>query len=78
MPGNFVVINNYYEFYVGDSKIEELLEHLGEIGIQEKPEPKQSSACYLSRAAKRLDLAKKFKKSRKIMNEHLEAHGCVK
>ncbi|KKN47303.1 hypothetical protein LCGC14_0664080 [marine sediment metagenome] len=79
MPGNLVVINNYYEFYVGDSRIGELLEYLGEIGIQEKPEPKKSSsASYLSGAAKRLNLTEKRKKSRKVMNKYLETNSCVK
>ena len=38
MPGNIVKINdsNEYSWYVGDSRMEELIKYLDEIGIKEK------------------------------------------
>ena len=35
MPGNLVVINNQLTWYVGDSKMEELIEHLDKVGMRE-------------------------------------------
>lgn len=39
MPGNKIVINDSEEltWYVGDSKMDELIEFLHEVGFQEKP-----------------------------------------
>ena len=34
MPGNQIVINKGIEYYVGDSKMEELLSWLGENGVK--------------------------------------------
>ncbi len=40
MPGNTIKINNYdkLEWYVGDSKMDELIAHLDEIGFRTSEE----------------------------------------
>ena len=35
MPGNTVLINNSFEYYVGDSKMENLFKYLDKIGYRE-------------------------------------------
>jgi hypothetical protein len=39
MPGNQVVINNGIKYYVGDSKMEELLTWLDNNGIKQEAKP---------------------------------------
>jgi hypothetical protein len=36
MPGNIITINDSIEYYVGDSKMDELLEWLSENGFKEE------------------------------------------
>ena len=40
MAGNIIKINDYAEFYVGDSKMEKLIKFLKENGIPENDEAK--------------------------------------
>jgi len=35
MPGNTILINNFLEYYVGDSRMKELLKLLDDIGLKE-------------------------------------------
>ena len=34
MPGNTILINNFLEYYVGDSRMKELLKLLDDIGLK--------------------------------------------
>ena len=43
MPGNQIVINKGIEYYVGDSKMEELLTWLCRNGIKKESEPDAKS-----------------------------------
>lgn len=47
MPSNQILINNAVEYYVGDSKIEELMEWLEKNGFKGREEPveKQEQEC---------------------------------
>lgn len=38
MPGNIIVINGLIEYYVGDSKMDGLLEYLDEHGLKREKE----------------------------------------
>jgi len=44
MPGNQVIINNGIKYYVGDSKMEELLAWLDNNGVKIGEEPDEESA----------------------------------
>jgi len=43
MPGNQIVINKGIEYYVGDSKMEELIAWLDNNGIKKESEPDAES-----------------------------------
>jgi len=36
MPGNIISLNNYYEWYVGDSNMPRFMKLLAQIGIKDK------------------------------------------
>ena len=41
MPGNIISINDWAEFYVGDSKMSKLVKWLGRYGLPENKEAKE-------------------------------------
>jgi len=41
MPGNIISINDWAEFYVGDSRMNELAIFLGDVGFPENKEAKK-------------------------------------
>ena len=41
MPANIITINNWAEFYIGDSQMNELARWLGEHGFPENKEARQ-------------------------------------
>ncbi len=41
MPGNIVSINNWAEYYVGDSKMPKLIRYLNAIGLPENKEARK-------------------------------------
>jgi len=48
MPGNTVKINNFegLEFYVGDSKMDGLMEYLNKHGIKQEPKPSEYKVSF--------------------------------
>lgn len=41
MPGNIITINGVIEYYVGDSKMDRLIEYLDKYGTKQKEKPER-------------------------------------
>lgn len=54
MPGNMIVINGIISYYVGDSKMDDLIKLLDDIGLKQDFDPKhlqQSNSADTKRSA---------------------------
>ena len=55
MPGNLIVINRRLTWYVGDSRMEELIEFLHKVGFQEQPEEPETVPVITTDLCKKCD-----------------------